>query len=366
MSAYKDQTRGTWTAQVSYKDWKGVQKHTCKRGFATKREALQWEQEYLNKVRDRTDMLFRDYAEVYLRNRENRIREGTMQIKTNIIYHHLVPYFGDKKLIDITTQDIMNWQNEVIRTINPRTGKPFTKSYLKTIHNVLSAMLNHAVKYYDLPKNAAMLVGNMGTDKEVEMHFWTLEQYRQFAQYSKNDPIYYYCFEILYWCGLREGEMLALTLKDLDFENNVIDVNKTFHQINGKEYFGEPKTRKSKRKVSMPDFLAAELKEYVSKIYEPDPLGRIFPADKSSITRAMAKYTALAGLPHIRIHDLRHSHVSLLIDMGYSAVAIADRGGHESVEITYRYAHMFPNVQNTMADRLSEIKKNSFNEEEEN
>ena len=357
MAVYKDQKHNTWFVQLAYKAWTGETKHTTKRGFSTKREALQWEHDFLSKVRESTDMLLKDFAEIYLNNRTERVRESTMETKRNIVMNHIVPYFGDKKLIDITTQDVMNWQNEIMRTKNPRTGRSFTKSYLKTIHNQLSAMLNHAVKYYDLPKNVAMLVGNMGTDKEVEMQFWTIDEYKKFAEQTMRNPLMYYCFEVLYWCGIREGELLALTLNDIDFEKKLIDINKTFKHINGRDYTTDPKTRKSKRKVLMPDFLVDELKEYIKMVYELDPTDRLFPTTKSGLTNAMIRYSAAAGVKRIRIHDLRHSHVSLLIDMGYSAVAIADRVGHESVEITYRYAHMFPDVQASMADKLGNIKR---------
>ena len=234
-----------------------------------------------------------------------------------------------------------------------RTHKKFTKSYLKTLHNQLSAMLNHAVRYYGLQKNPAQVVGNMGNDKEVEMHFWTQDQYERFAYGMMDEPVYYLCFEILYWCGIREGELLALTPDDIDLEAKTISITKTFHHLNGRDFTTEPKTRKSKRKVSMPDFLCDEVKEYFRLVYRMQEDGRMFPVTKGSLTHAMAKGTKKASLPHIRIHDLRHSHVSLLINMGYSAVAIADRVGHESVEITYRYAHLFPTVQTKMASDLN-------------
>ena len=80
----------------------------------------------------------------------------------------------------------------------------------------------------------------------------------------------------------------------------------------------------------------------------------MFPITKSSVNRALKRGTKKAGLPEIRVHDLRHSHVSLLIHLGYSAVAIADRLGHESIHVTYRYAHLFPSVQDDMAKKLNE------------
>ena len=79
---------------------------------------------------------------------------------------------------------------------------------------------------------------------------------------------------------------------------------------------------------------------------------RIFTVTKSYLHHEMDRGAKEAGVKRIRIHDLRHSHISLLIDMGFSAVAIADRVGHESIEITYRYAHLFPSKQNEMVEKL--------------
>ncbi len=98
--------------------------------------------------------------------------------------------------------------------------------------------------------------------------------------------------------------------------------------------------------------LAEEIQEYISMIYGYKRTDRLFQVTKSFLHHEMERGCKLSGVKRIRIHDLRHSHISLLIDMGFSAVAIADRVGHESIDITYRYAHLFPSKQIEMADRL--------------
>ncbi len=362
MSAYKDKKTGKWYTQFSYKNLQGETKHTCKRGFETKKEALQWEQDFLNRMRESTDMLFKDFVEVYLDSLEVRIKERTMLTKKDIIRTHLIPYFGEMRISDITTKDVMKWQTKEMKAINKRNGKPYTKSYLKTVHNQLRAILNHAVKYYNLSKNPASLVGNMGNEKDIKMSFWTLDQYRKFAEVAKKDPVYYVCYEILYWCGLRKGELFALTAEDIDFETKRINIDKTFSRIGKRDILTDPKTHMSKRKVLMPDFLVDELRDYIDRQYDLDPKGRLFPITDAALRTKKDKFAEEAGLPHIRIHDFRHSHVSLLIDLGYGAVAIGERVGHASVDITYRYAHLFPDVQGSMANKLNEIKETKDNE----
>ena len=166
-------------------------------------------------------------------------------------------------------------------------------------------------------------------------------------------PISFYAFEMLYWCGLRLGELLALTSEDFDFEKKIVRVTKSYQRINGQDIVTDPKTPKSNRVIQMPDFLVAEIKEYLESLYGYDPQERIFPITKSFLHHEMNRGCKETGVKRIRIHDLRHSHVSLLIDLGFSAVAIADRVGHESIDITYRYAHLFPTRQKDMANKLN-------------
>ena len=166
-------------------------------------------------------------------------------------------------------------------------------------------------------------------------------------------PISFYAFEMLYWCGLRLGELLALTSEDFDFDKKVVRITKSYQRIESEDIITDPKTPKSIRNIQMPDFLVEEMKDYIDSLYEVDDDARIFPITKSYLHHEMRRGSEKAGVKKIRIHDLRHSHVSLLIDMGFSAVAIANRVGHESIDITYRYAHLFPTTQHAMADQLN-------------
>lgn len=357
MPAYKDKKRNTWSAQFSYKDWTGETQRCMKRGFATKREALQWEREFLLQKSGSVDMTFKAFVRVYWEDRGPRLKESTTAMKENVIDTKILPYFGDKKLRDISSTDIIQWQNAMIKSKDPSTGRNYSKSYLKTLHNQLSAILNHAVKFYGLGENPARAVGNMGTDKETTMKFWTKEEYLRFAEVMMDSPVAYYCFEILYWCGIRLGELLALTADDIDIKKGTMNINKTFQRIKGKDVITDPKTPKSKRVVNVPAFICEEISDYMETLYGLKPGDRLFPVTKEYLHRQMAKGCKTLNVEKIRIHDLRHSHVSLLISLGYSAVAIADRVGHESIDITFRYAHLFPTVQTEMADQLDELRK---------
>lgn len=174
------------------------------------------------------------------------------------------------------------------------------------------------------------------------MLFWTQDEYQQFIEQIADKPQFYYAFEMLYWTGIRCGELLALTTEDIDFENKKLRINKSYQRIKGKDVITDPKTRKSNRIIIMPDFLVEEMEEYTKGLYGYKLDDRIFQISKTSLHNELARGSKLAGLQKIRVHDLRHSHVSLLIQLGYSALAIAERVGHEAVKVTYRYAHLFP------------------------
>jgi len=170
-------------------------------------------------------------------------------------------------------------------------------------------------------------------------------------------PVSFYAFEMLYWCGIREGELLALTPADFDFEKGTVSISKSYQRIDKQDIITTPKTPKSNRIIQMPDFLVDEMQDYIGQLYKIQPNDRLFVISKHYLHNEMDRGAKTAGIKRIRIHDIRHSHISLLIDMGFSAVAIADRVGHESIDITYRYAHLFPSTQLEMADKLSTFRK---------
>ena len=123
--------------------------------------------------------------------------------------------------------------------------------------------------------------------------------------------------------------------------------------MTGQDLITTPKTETSNRIIKMPQFLADEMQDYLKQLYGIEPNDRMFAVTKSYLHREMDRGAKEAGVKRIRIHDIRHSAVSLLIDMGFSATAIADRVGHESIDITYNYAHLFPSKQTEMAEKLN-------------
>ena len=169
-------------------------------------------------------MSFEAFCEIYTKDLKARLKESTWQTKENIIQKKLLPYFGKRKICEITTKDVIAWQNEML-AYRDKNHKPYSQTYLKTLHNQLSAIFNHAVRFYDLHANPAAKAGNMGNEERKEMLFWTKEEYLKFSEEMMDKPVSYYAFEMLYWCGIREGELLALTPADFDFEAGTVKIS---------------------------------------------------------------------------------------------------------------------------------------------
>lgn len=344
-----------------------------KRGFSTKREAKKYEEDFLERLEAMSDTadtantpdeepsverrtFYQVYLEYLASHKREDLKTSSLQTKENIFNKHIFPTFRDMYIDDITADDIAAWQAAMKTFVMP-SGKHFSKSFLRTIQCQLNSIINYANSKGYLRANPLADIKNMGVkDKRIE--FWTLEEYEKFAAAAMEDPQTYYCFEVLYWCGLREGEMLALTRNDIDFSSHTISVNKTFMRLKGKDHVSSPKTESSIRTVSMPEFLCEELQEYLALLYNNNPDDRIFSVTKSALTRQFHKYAQMAGLRRITIHGLRHSHVSLLISKKYDIFEVSKRIGHKSVKTTQdTYGHLFDAVQKSIASDLDDLRR---------
>lgn len=347
-----------WYAAFNYTDWTGQNKHTCKRGFKTQREAKEYERLFLDQENTTSDILFSSLVENYLEDMEHRLKPTTMENKQFIIKGKLLPYFGTLKVCDIDTIKIRKWQNELI-SYRDKDGKPFSQTYLKTVNNQLSALMNYAVTHYKLTSNPCKAAGSIGKSKADEMHIWTQKQYEQFSSAIQKSSIKL-AFDMLFYTGMRSGELLALTPADI-LPTKQIDINKNFAKLKGEELFLEPKTPKSKRCISIPDFLYDDIHEYISKLYGIGKGDRIFYFTKSALEKEIKLISEKAGLQPIRVHDLRHSHASMLIELGFTPLEIANRLGHESVKTTLdTYSHLYPDKDQKMADRLNQFRRTTL------
>ena len=302
-------------------------------------------------------MDFESFWKMYRNDMGQRLRENTLRSKDYIVELKILPYFGKRKIAEITAADVRIWQGELLK-------KGYSQTYLRTVNNQLSCIFNYAVKYYDLPRNPCAQAGSIGKGKADEMSFWTQTEFEQFIDCVKDKPLSYYGFLTLYWTGCRIGELLALTLEDFNPVEKTLRINKSYQRIKGRDVITDPKTQKGKRTISLPDFLVEELQEYVGKLYGMTLQDRMFQTTKAYYEHEMIRGVELSGVKKIRIHDLRHSHASLLISkLGAQPNLVADRLGHEKIQTTLStYSHIYPEQSRQLAEQLNMLVENEDEE----
>lgn len=350
MPAYKDETKNTWYVQFYYQNWQGKRIKKQKRGFRTKKEALAWENEFKSTTNVNMNVTLAAFVEVYFNDKKDELKERSVRNKRYMIEKHILPYMGERTMDSVTPADIIKWQSVM-------KEKGYKPTYLRMLNNQLTALFNHASIIYDLKNNPCKKVKKMGKADADKLSFWTKEQYDQFIRTIPKQDMYYMIFQILFWTGCREGELLALTRNDIDMENNIISISKTYFRVNGKDVITSPKTEGSVRKIVIPQFLKEELQDYCARLYICTSDTRLFPITARAVQKKLKMEIEKVGVPMIRVHDLRHSHVAFLINEGVSALLIKERLGHKDIQITMNtYGHLYPNRQKEIAELLDQKK----------
>ena len=302
-------------------------------------------------------------VELYFNDRKHHVRGTTMDTKRNIFDTKIVPLLGNRKMNEITALDIRDWQQRV-KEMGEATGLPYAETYLYTIHAQLTALFNYAQTFYGLQFNPCDAAGYMGSSIAGEMLIITKDQYEILRKEFRNEA-YLLAFDILFWTGCREGEMLALLPKDLT-DDDQLRIYKTYHRKKGQDILGPTKNSKKggNRNVPIPHWLAEEFRTYCSKLYGLTPDDRVFYMTCTALNKELTRCTQITYLPDIRVHDLRHSHVSLCIELGYSIVLVAKRIGDTVPVVMRTYAHLYPNKQQELVSRLETLSTSSSSKDE--
>ena len=345
--------KGNWTCAFTYTDHKGIKRKKTKSGFKVKRDAIDWKNKFIKQFQLRQNS-FDDLVKDYLEDLSVRCKVTTFYATKSLIERWILPDFKGNKLNQITLIDIRKWQNKII------SNEKIKISTKHQINTKFSILLNYAVSFYDLKENFLKKTRlNLRSFKQMKIQFWTYEQYNKFHRVVSEEPLfneYILLFDILYYTGIRRGELLALRLKDIDLDK------KQFHIEQNRPHcapISTPKTISSQRDVLIPDSLIKSLQNVICNISDENQLifKNVKPAKLSYVfLKIHERLSEKLTLPKIKLHDLRHSHASLLIDLGISYQAVADRLGHANSEMVIKtYSHLFLNRRSELIDSLNNL-----------
>ena len=368
MPVYYNADKKTWYAMFYAKDYKGVNKKYKKTGFKKKKEAQEYEYEFKKKISKSLNMSFQSLYELYFEDYSKRHKPTAVNTVQTFFKLHILPFFGDVEVNKITSYMIREWQNEMLDKEN-ENGKLFSENSKANIYAALKSMFNWATRYQGLNENPCKNMGAFGSKKNrTEMKIWSVDDFNKFIKIlelenkEKNEKYsdFIIVFKILFWTGLRIGEVLALTEEDINLHNKFIDVNKTVSYVNKKYHITTPKTMGSIRKVTLPENLISDLKLYFSsdkfsknKNKNIKHLG-VFNLKSSQLRYVLEKYSLQTNLPKIRLHDFRHSHASYLLFIKADITAISKRLGHDNLQTTINtYSHLYKDANDQLMKKLN-------------
>lgn len=368
MPVYYNADKKTWYAMFYAKDYKGVNKKYKKTGFKKKKEAQEYEYEFKKKIAKSLNMSFQSLYELYFEDYSKRHKPTAVNTVQTFFKLHILPFFGDVEVNKITSYMIREWQNEMLDKEN-ENGKLFSENSKANIYAALKSMFNWATRYQGLNENPCKNMGSFGSKKNrTEMKIWSVDDFNKFIKIlelenkEKNEKYsnFVIVFKILFWTGLRIGEVLALTEEDINLYNKFIDVNKTVSYVNKKYHTTTPKTMGSIRKVTLPENLISDLKLHFSsdkfsknKNKNIKHLG-VFNLKSSQLRYVLEKYSLQANLPKIRLHDFRHSHASYLLFIKADITAISKRLGHDNLQTTINtYSHLYKDANEQLMKKLN-------------
>lgn len=347
MAIYKDKKRGTYYISVYVEKRNGEKKRVVRRGFHTKAEAKKKESEIVFnahlEIQDNPffDDILEDYIAWYGKTR----KASSLKRIKSAIKNQIQPFFKNKRIQQITKRDIMKFHNQMLETLSPVT--------VNHTHRYLSSIFKYAIQMEYINENVPKEVGNIKA-KPKTFDYWTLEEFKQFISVV-HDLKYKALFMLLFYSGMRIGEILAITWNDVDFKTRLINIDKTSYE--GK--ISPAKTDKSFRKIKIPQHtlnLLKRLKLENKAKHDYFVFGNVYhPLSRTSVVYRYNKYVEESNVKYIRLHDFRASHASYLINNGYDIQIVSKRLGHAKVSITFDiYSHLYPNKEDEAVEQMED------------
>lgn len=341
MPAYKD-NKGKWYVSFRTKDpLTQKSKKVLKRGFATRREAVAWEAQAKIEYVPTSGATFWEILQKYLVN--NDTSKSTRSKKEAWIRMYFPD--KDKPITSIQKSDLVAWRNDLkdsglaTRTMN--SGLQYVRSVFTFYSQVYGGTDTGLIlKNFKAPRG-----------KKQEMKVWTVEEFNQFISAVENPTIKAF-FTFLFWTGCRRGEAIALTADCVDGDR--VHIYRSMkHFKNG---FQPLKTNSSERTIRV-DKNTAEMLQKQLETAKPFVFGSVQAIGTNMIDRYFKKALQDSGVKPIRIHDLRHSHASILLNNGVNILAVSKRLGHSSVKTTLEvYAHLLQETDDQMMGIIEKLR----------
>ena len=351
MSAEKEKIKGEytgrWNARFTIKLLNNKSKRIFKRGFNSKKEALEYEKKVILDNSLGSNISFKVAIHQYLEFKKLRIKELTYMNMSNIL--NSITYFDNLLISDITPIQVSNFQNDLL--------KKYKGSSIRTINAYVKMLFTWCVRYKNLASNPFDMVDRLKLETKKRMDIITVDEFNQIVE-QVNNPDMKLMFKLLFWTGLRIGEARALKIDDIDFNNKTISVTKTYTHLKGKDVITTPKTKSSIRIIKIDDILIQDIKDYLNKARYILDDNFIFRYNKSYYLAIFKDITLKVLGKSLRIHDLRHSHASFLINNGVDVLLISKRLGHTNTTMTLNtYSHLYPDKESEAIDLINKIKK---------
>lgn len=341
MAAYKDGKK--WRCTFYY-TINGEKKKKNKRGFSTKKEALEWEREFLLKSTGDEEMLFSSLVEVYFEDVKLRYKLTTLSIREATVNKWILPFFKDMKLSEINLPVVRKWQSFMLKQDLKSTTKNAINLNLKTI-------LDFGKKYLNLI-NLPVLDSNIAKITEKREKAIITEDQLKILLEAETNILYKHIMITLFWTGLRIGELISLKFDDIDFEKRKLRINKSTFRLKRKNFVGSTKTLTSNRIIDINDIVIESLLDIKDKTY--DLAGNIFPVNPRSFFYHIRNLGKRCGIENIGLHTFRHSHASYLFSKGVNILLISKRLGHTNIATTLNsYTHIMQEMEWQLLDVLN-------------